>query len=408
MSITRIPKVLLPKKNIDMSKWSVVACDQFTSEPEYWSELEGFVGDAPSALKLIYPEVYLQAPDKNQRVEDINKNMKEYIKQDIFDEVESLILVDRCLSSGVHRLGLMLEVDLEEYEYTPDAKSLIRATEKTVVERLPARIELRRGAVLELPHIMLLMDDGGKDILKKVYSKRDDFEVVYDFDLSLGGGHLTGYKVQKGQSLLKQIQSLASKEIIAQKYYDVAPILFAVGDGNHSLATAKECWNEIKPTLSPAERKTHFARFALCELVSVYDDGLQFESIHRLIMNVNEHFIEFLQSMLGGSATTKAIFEDKEYLININNYPPAAIADLQSAIDVYLANHKEASIDYIHGDSNLLEVAKKSHSVALFMPNFGKMQLFDHIARKGVLPRKAFSMGHAEDKRYYTEAKKIK
>ncbi|MEG1609111.1 MAG: DUF1015 domain-containing protein, partial [Clostridia bacterium] len=400
-------KLLLPKKGIDMSKWSVVACDQFTSEPEYWSELASYVGDAPSALKLIYPEVYLQEADKQQRVDAINKSMDDYLQNGIFDEVEALVLVDRTLASGAHRLGLMLEVDLEEYDYVEGAKSLIRATERTVVERLPARIQLRSKASLELPHIMLLMDDDNKNILSKVYKKREGFEVLYDFELNLGGGHLTGYKVDKPLALLKEISSLVSKENIANKYHDVAPILFAVGDGNHSLATAKECWNNIKKTLSKTERKNHPSRYALCELVSVYDEGLQFESIHRLVMGVGVHFIEFLQSMLGGAASTKAVFEGNEYVININNYPPAAIADIQSAIDVYLANHSEASIDYIHGDSNLLEVAGRLDAVALYMPSFNKHQLFDHIARKGVLPRKAFSMGHAEDKRYYTEAKKI-
>lgn len=407
MSILKTPKILLPKTAIDMSKWSVVACDQFTSEPEYWQELETLVSTSPSALRLIFPEVYLERTDKKERIAQINATMKSYLDDGIFDETESYVLVERTLASGARRTGLMIEVDLDEYEFCVGSKSLIRATEKTVVDRLPPRIEVRRNASLEIPHIMLLMDDGDKNILGKLYEKKDTFEKIYDIDLNLGGGHLRGYKVADPKAVTKQIMSIVSKDCVKEKYGEIAPILFAVGDGNHSLATAKECWKDIKKTLSKAEQKTHPARYSLCELVSVYDAGLVFEPIHRLILNADEHFIEFLQNMTGGDAETRLVYCGRESAIKVNRNSVSAIEDLQSAIDVYIANHPAVVIDYIHGDENLLEVAERSGGIALFMPKFAKSELFEHVARKGVLPRKAFSMGHAEEKRYYTEAKRI-
>lgn len=407
MSIIRVPKTLLPNKKVNMSNWSVIACDQFTSQKDYWIRLEQIIGDSPSCLNLIYPEVYLEQADKQARVDNINKNMVSYIKKKILTPNKNLILVERQLSDNKCRLGLMIEVDLEEYDYAKDSKSLIKATEKTVEDRLPPRIEIRQNACLEIPHIMLLMDDEKNEVLNELYAKRKSYDVLYDFELNMGGGHLIGYGIKNGQEIINKLNKKFNAQSAKDKYGD-NPVLYAVGDGNHSLATAKECWNKIKPTLNDKQKANHPARFALCELVNLYDDSLQFQPIHRLIKGGTEHFIKYLQSMVGGREQIKVVFEGNEYFVNVNPYPPAAIEDIQSAIDVYLQNHPQVSIDYIHGDDNLLEVAKNENGIALFMPKIQKEQLFWHISNRGVLPRKSFSMGHAEDKRYYTEAKLIK
>ena len=395
-NVIKVPKILLPKAHIDKSKWSVIACDQFTSQPDYWQKLADFVGDAPSTLNIIFPEVYLEGKDKQERIKAINANMSRYLKDGIFDEFEGFILVERTTPDGQKRLGLMIAVDLEEYDYTPENNALIKATEKTVIDRLPPRIEVRKGACLELPHIMMLMDDAKKSIIEGLYERREDFEVAYDFTLNMNGGHVKGYKIADCQPIIEQLYSLLDK-----------PILFAVGDGNHSLATAKECWNNIKKTLSKDEQSSHPARYALCELVNLHDDSLQFQPIHRVVMGVDEDFIDHMSKGLDGKSQVKVIYKDKEYLWNVSANPSDAIADIQHLMDEYAKTHKDMVIDYIHGDHHLQEVSRATNGVGVFMPCLAKEGLFDYVARRGVLPRKSFSMGHAEDKRYYLECKFI-
>ncbi len=410
MNTVRIPKILLPKKNIDKSKWSVIACDQFTSQADYWEEVERFVGDSPSTLNLIYPEVYLEREDKEKRIAAINANMSKYLKKCMFEEFEGFILVDRTMNDSRHRLGLMISVDLEDYEYTQKNDALIKATEKTVVDRLPPRIEIRKGACLELPHIMMLMDDRTQRIIEKLYESRDFLEKAYDFELNMNGGRVQGYKVTNCNQILEDIASLLDEDTLIEKYGSSKPILFAVGDGNHSLATAKECWKNIKKTLTPKQRENHPARYALCELVNLHDKSLDFEPIHRVVFGAGKEFIDFMHDRLAaldGKQQVKVVFEQTIYYWNVSDNPSDAIADIQSLMDEYALTHKDMVIDYIHGDEHLLKVADDNHGIAVFMPKLEKDGLFDYVVRRGALPRKSFSMGHAEDKRYYLECRKI-
>lgn len=406
-NVLKVPKILLPK-NVDMTKWSCVACDQFTSEPEYWQELEEFVGDSPSTLKLIYPEVYLKNSD-SKRVDAINNTMSAYYDKGLFEEIESLILVKRVLNNGEVRLGLMLAVDLEAYEYTPENKALIKATEKTVVERLPARIDVRKNATLELPHVMLLVDDPDMSIIEPLYSESEEYEILYDFKLNMDGGWIVGYKVPNSETVLEKIYALLDDELIYSRYgVKDNKILFAVGDGNHSLATAKECWELTKKGLSEDEKANHAARYALCELVNLYDESLKFEPIHRIIFNANDDFIVNMALNLSGEGRIKVVYSNEEYLINVPINPSEAIRDIQDFIDAYIEEHNEVEQDYIHGDSNLSQIAARDNAIAIFMPTLSKEGLFKYCLTRGVLPRKSFSMGVAEDKRYYLEARKIK
>ncbi|MGN0797833.1 MAG: DUF1015 domain-containing protein [Christensenellales bacterium] len=403
----KIPKILLPSKDIDLSKWAVIACDQFTSQPDYWGRLDDFVGEAKSTLRLIYPEAYLERDDKEARTQAINDTMQEYLAQGVFNEVEDFVLVDRQIADGRRRIGLMIAIDLDDYEYTPFNTALIKATEKTVVERLPARIAVRKGASIELPHIMLLMDDD-KDILGQLYDQRDSMDKLYEFNLNMGGGRLSGYRVKDSEKVRARLEELANVEVSKSKYGVEQSIMFVVGDGNHSLATAKECWENIKKTLTPEQALTHPAKYALCELVNLHESSLEFSPIHRVMFNVGEEFISYLQDRLVGDDTTTATYKDKQYILHINSSPSDAIADIQQAIDDYLATHSNAYVDYVHGEEYTLDVARSNNAVAIYMPTISKQSLFGYVARRGVLPRKSFSMGHAEDKRYYMEAKLIK
>lgn len=411
-SSVKVPKILLPKSGIDMNKWSVIACDQFTSQPAYWESVKQAVGESVSTLKMIFPEVYLEDKDKASRIKSINETMKSYLEGDVFEEFEGFILVERTTPDGQKRLGLVIAIDLEDYEYTPENDALIKATEKTVVERLPARIEVRKGACLESPHIMMLMDDRKSKIIENLHNQADNLPLAYDFTLNMGGGSIKGYKIEKTlcEKVISQIDSLLSKDELVEKYGSAKPILFAVGDGNHSLATAKECWNNIKRTLNEEEQCAHPARYALCELVNLHDSSLQFQPIHRAVFNVGGEFLQYMQSNLAkldGKNSVKVEFKGKEYSWQVSDNASDAIADIQHFMDEYGARHKDMIIDYIHGDAHLKEVAESKDAVAVYMPCLEKQGLFDYVVRRGVLPRKSFSMGHAEDKRYYLECRAL-
>ena len=408
MSYFKIPEILLPKEEYDYSKWATIACDQFTSQPDYWESLKYFVGDAKSTLNLVLPEVYLESVDKEAEVKKINATMEQYLKDDMFDVYNHFIYVERELEKGVIRHGLMIAVDLEAYDYAPDAKLPIRATERTVKERLPIRIEIRKDAPIEIPHICIFMDDREDKIMQSIKRKRHSMQKLYDFDLSMGGGHVTGYLVEDSKNIEKQLNALLDEELLLEKYKTKEELLFVVGDGNHSLATAKECWNLVKKNLSEEEQKTHPARYALCELQNIHDEAIVFEPIHRFIGGANEDFIEYMQGALYGDGALKIVFRGTERTLLVDSDPTVAIADIQNAIDKYLAKHPEVYIDYIHGDEYLLEVAREKSGIALFMPKIEKNTLFSYVTKHGVLPRKSFSMGHAESKRYYLEARKVK
>lgn len=388
-------RFLLPRKDIDMTKWAVVACDQFTSDRQYWQTLDNIVGDAPSTLRMILPEVYLGDGDGDKRAADIYAAMDRYCKDGTLSPVDGFIVVDRTLNDGRHRLGLVTVVDLERYEYTPRNNALIKATEKTVEERLPARVKLREGALLEATHIMLLAENV-HDLFADYLSREG--EVVYDFTLNMRGGALRG-KAFDDEGMLAEVErrALAGHPELA----------FVVGDGNHSLAAAKLVWEKTKRTLPESEWATCAARYASCEIVDIADPSLDFEPIHRLVKGSEEQLIEFLTHELHGDAVCKLCYRKQERELRVPVNSADAIADIQDALDRFAADH-EIAIDYVHGDESVLKAARRDDAIAILMPCIGKEGLFDYTVRRGVLPRKSFSMGNAEDKRYYCEARKIK
>ena len=393
--IVKAPRLLLPREGTDLYKWSVIACDQFTSEPEYWQELESVVEEAPSTLNLIYPEVYL---GKNGgRGEKIRAFMRKYLDEGMFTAHEGYILVDRTCSDGKHRCGIMAEVDLEKYDYNAASRTPVRATEMTVVERLPVRIEIRRGACLELPHIMMLMDNRD-NFMRELYMLRG--KTLYDTDLNMGGGHVTGYELTCTKKIDEYMQGLEERA-------GEGGIAFAVGDGNHSLATAKACWEEIKANLSQEERQTHPARFCLCEIVSVQDPALVFEPIHRVVFDKHGEFVNFAANKLKGAGSCVMISGGVRRLIPVNADPAHAIAEIQAAIDEYIKVNLSAGVDYVHGAYNTEQVAAREGGTAIIMPLITKENLFSCVKSRGTLPRKSFSMGEGKDKRYYFEARII-
>lgn len=412
--------ILLPKGQ-DMTKWAVVACDQFTSEPAYWEAVENQVGDAPSTLRLILPEANLKAPNVDELIAGINASMDKYMDEGIFETLtDSLIYVERQQSDGTIRHGLIGMVDLDDYDFTPGSGALIRATEATVTERIPPRARVRRNAPIELPHVMLLIDDPDKTVIEPLTAAADTMETVYDFDLMQNGGHIKGYKLSDAQvdAVADALTGLCSDEAQMGKYNlsGAAPLLFAVGDGNHSLATAKACFEEQKKGLTEAEWKKLPARFALVEVVNNHDDALQFEPIHRVLFNVNvEDFMAAFKTAYpdayegkGEGHVIEFVWAGHDTFFTVPH--PAkqlAVATLQTFLDEYLKG-KDIEIDYIHGDDVTRELGGKAGNMGFLLPAMGKEQLFKTVMADGVLPRKTFSMGHAQDKRYYIEARKIR
>ncbi len=387
MGTIAIPRILLPK-HTDMSAWAVIACDQYTSDGEYWRNLCSFVGNKPSTLNLIYPEIYL-GHDSGARIERINSTMREYLGSGVFYEYDGMVLVERTTRSGM-RTGLVLAVDLEDYSFEEGADSLIRSTEATILERIPPRVAIRRNALIELPHIMLLYDDVQNAVLSSVVRG----ETLYDFDLNMGGGHVAGYKVENSQNVANVLTSLRRE----------GGPLFLVGDGNHSLATAKTCWEELKTSLSFAERQNHPARFCLVEVVNIHDPALRFEPIHRFVKTDKpDLFVNGLA--IGGEGKAVVMVCDRRGAVHFPTDIPAGIRSLDSYIaDFIAANGGE--VDYIHGKNELLQLSQKGVGIAL--PGIKKSELFNLVVTGGNLPRKTFSMGDGNEKRYYIEAKAIR
>ena len=406
MKTIRSCDILVPN-GCEHEKWSVVACDQFTSEREYWHKLERYVGDAKSTLKLIFPEAYLEDDDKEERIENINRTMREYLDGGVFKTLkDSFIVCKRTTASGVSRLGIVLAIDLEDYCFTHPSHAYVRSTEGVVLDRIPPRLKIRQDAPVELPHIMLLIDDRKHRVIEPIWEGRADLEKVYDFDLNMGGGHLEGYRID-AQKVIdvfdKYVDSV--QDLYGEKTND---FIFAVGDGNHSLATAQAHWNRIKEGLTDAQKAVHPARFALCEVENLHDDGIVFEPIHRFVFGAKEDFIGYLQTALSGEKTIEAFDKNGNYALKVDRVGAKAIKDMQDAIDAYLKEHSECSVDYIHGIEHLKDVAAHNVGVAIAMPKIEKDELFGYVLKNGTLCRKAFSMGEAEEKRYYFEAKKIR
>lgn len=400
----RIAKILLPGAGVNMSKWAVVACDQYTSQPEYWQKAETFVGDAPSTLRLILPEVFLQ--DGAEKIPVIHRTMEEYLRHGtVAPAVEDgFILVERETESGV-RLGLVGKLDLESYDYRPEANALVRATEKTVVERIPARMTIREGAAMELPHAMVLVDDPEKTILEEMYARKDVLRPLYDAQLMLGGGHIRGYAVEGGTAKCLQ-------EKIAAAQASSGGFFLAVGDGNHSLAAAKACWEKKKGSLPPEQQENDPARFALVELVNLHSPALQFEPVHRILFHTD---LEDLTGAFDRCLESRGIsLEDGEDAVFFQGgarrgyaLPGLPVAVLQEFLDEYLRAHEACGIDYIHGREALEELVRTTGGCGILLRPMEKAELFPAIRAGGILPRKTFSMGNAWEKRYYLECREI-
>ena len=409
--------ILLPK-NTDMTKWSVVACDQYTSEPEYWNSVREIVGINPSTLNLTLPEIYLEESDVEERIKKINQNMEELVNMKFFNEYsDSMIYLERTQEDGKVREGLMGIVDLEDYSYEKGSQTLIRATEKTVIERIPPRVKVRENALLELPHIMILIDDEKKNIIESLKNKVTESDIVYDFDLMKNGGHIKGYLLNNEtmDEVDERLKCIADKDYFENKYgvKDKGILLFAMGDGNHSLATAKACYENLKKEIGEKALSSK-SRYALVELVNLHSDALEFEAINRVIFNTDK---DKLLNSLKEYYTINKEGNGQEFRVVTDSIDEAwyienpksniAVGSIQMFLDDYLKDNV-GKIDYIHGEDVTKSLASKDNNVGFIFDAMAKEDLFKTVILDGALPRKTFSMGHANDKRYYLEARKIK
>jgi hypothetical protein len=426
-----IPQVWLPKAGVDLTRWAVVACDQYTAEPEYWEAVEELVGSAPSTLRLFLPEIYLGKSGEEERIRRAQSAMRQYLERRLLEPYDGMVYVERTVG-GKTRHGLVLALDLEQYDYNKGAQSLVRATEGTIVERLPPRMRIREGALLELPHILVLIDDPQRTVIEPLSQAKGRLPMLYDFDLMMQGGHLAGYQVddlsleaEAAQALAK----LADLSAFAARYGAGAgesPLLFAMGDGNHSLATAKAVWEKMKPTTGP----DHPARYALVEIENVHDEGLGFEPIHRVLFGLKSNLLaamqayyqgDFSYSLCTGFAEMKArvdhpaggqtfgmIWGDQYGLVAFQK-PTSnlTVGSLQPFLDALLKEGKAEKIDYLHGDEVLGRLAAQAGNAGFYLAGMDKSDLFKTVILDGALPRKTFSMGEAHEKRFYMECRRI-
>ena len=412
--------ILLPKlEGEDLCKWSVVACDQYTGEPDYWAKTAEIVGNRPSTLKLTLPEVYLESADCEQRIEQINENMRAYLDNQLFTEHKNcFILTTRTQADGRLRAGLVGTIDLEMYDYNKGSKSQVRATEATVASRIPPRVKIRMNAPLELPHIMILIDDPECTVIEPLLDK--NLQSVYDFELMQNGGHLSGAVIdgENAAAVGKALEKLREKGLAELEKLGLKqePLLFAMGDGNHSLATAKECYEQLKKAGSP---DAELARYALVEVVNLHSPALEFEAIHRLIMDTDAD--DLLNKMTKALALTEASADNKpeaqkftfiangktrEYTIG-SPTSNLTVGSVQTFLDGYLAECG-GKIDYIHGEDVVKALCNAENTAGILLPSMKKSELFPTVIKDGALPRKTFSMGHANDKKFYCEARRIK
>jgi hypothetical protein len=429
----QIPQILLPKPSIDLHKWAVIACDQFTSQPEYWGEVADIVGDSPSTYHMILPEVYLDTPQEAERIKTTYAAMQDYLQRGIFQTVDGFIYVLRTVE-GHTRRGLMVCLDLEHYQFTKGSQTLIRATEGTIIERLPPRIRIREQAALECPHILVLFDDPGDTVFGPLDEQIDHFKEVYNFDLMMGSGHLRGITIEDGkvqQQILTALNNLINPEVYANKYNlnlgQHHPLLFAMGDGNHSLATAKAIWEKIKPSAG----MNHPARYALVEIENVHDPALTFEPIHRLLFNLKQDILAAMQTYWGDRLVVQEVATEDEMkavvdqsaqpwhqvgmvspdgikLLEIRNPEDnLPVGTLQKFLDLFLEKNGAEKIDYVHGTEVLFDKGKLRGNTGFYVPGLEKSDLFKTVILDGALPRKTFSMGAAKEKRFYMESRRI-
>ncbi len=428
----QIPEVYLPKAGTDLKKWAVIACDQFTSEPEYWQNVEKFVGDAPSTLNLTFAEVHLEKLGEEERIKSIQSAMRKYMDEKILEPRDGLIYVERAIG-GKTRKGIILCLDLECYDYNKGSSSLIRATEGTIVDRLPPRMKIRQGAAMELPHILVLIDDPNRTVIEPLTSVKSKLEKIYDFDLMLDSGHLTGYAVSEEfeNHVVEALQSLANPKTFAAKYgldKDEPVLLFAMGDGNHSLATAKAIWEKMKPQVG----MDHPSRYALVEIENVHDEGLEFEPIHRVLFNLKKDIFVELKKTFGENFVYSEVANADEMVRRVDSAEgekqaiglvgggrkfgvieianPAsnlAVGTIQSFLDVFLKDGGAEKLDYVHGADVVERLALQPGNAGFYLAGMNKSELFRTVILDGALPRKTFSMGEAREKRFYMEARKI-
>lgn len=417
MSTAFKPADILLPDNTDMNKWAVIACDQYTSEPEYWENLNNYVNGEKSTLNLILPEVYLENPDVSDRIENIHRTMNQYLESGTFKEYKnSMIYLERVQSNGILRCGVIGMIDLEEYDFSKGSTSQVRATEATVIERIPPRIKVREGAPLELPHIMILIDDENKSAIEPVSGKKAEMEQLYDFDLNCNGGHVSGWLMN--DSMIADFQSaldkLGNSETFRAKYGCDDVLLYAMGDGNHSLATAKTYYENLKKANPDKDFSSHPARYALVEIVNLHSPALDFEAIHRIVSDTDtEKLIAAMTETLGLSEEKSEqsfiyVTGNTEHTAYIHNKTSnLTVGSLQNFLDAYLKENG-GKIDYIHGTDTLKKLVDDTDgSVGFILPDMDKSELFPTVIKDGALPRKTFSMGHAEDKRFYIECRKI-
>lgn len=428
----RLPRIYLPRPDVDLKKWAVVACDQYTSEPHYWRDVEREVGAAPSSLHLIFPEAYLGSPDAPARIARIQETMRSYLGSGLLHEREGAILVERTMGDRVRR-GLMLELDLEHYDFRQTSTSAIRPTEGTMVERLAPRIEVRKGAQLEVPHILVLIDDPQQTVIEPIAAARGRLAKLYESDLMCGGGRVAGYAVDGAQidRAVQALHALANPKAFAVRYGVPAgtPVmLFAVGDGNHSLATAKSFWDSIKATVG----MNHPSRYALVEVENIHDPALEFAPIHRLLFGVSGDVRQALAESFGSRLTCTDVpsaaamrervnaADDRAHaagligpgvrfrVIEISRPPSSlAVGTLQPFIDAFIGQGGAMHVDYVHGDDVLERLAASDANVGLHLAAVSKRNLLRMVVQEGPLPRKTFSMGEAHEKRFYVEARRI-
>ena len=406
------PADILIPRNADMTAWSVVACDQFTSEPEYWARAEALVGDKPSTLRLMLPEAYLGKPQAEDSTARINAAMRRYLDGGLFWTLEnSYVYVGRTISDGRVRRGLVGALDLEEYDWSPASASPIRATEGTVEDRLPPRVKVRQDAPLEMPHIMVFIDDADNAVMDAAQGG----EKLYDFDLMLGGGHLAGYRVPDNARVDAAVDALSDPAALAAKYglAGKAPAIFAMGDGNHSLATAKKCWEALKPALTPARRETHPARFALVELVNIHDPAISFEPIHKVLFDTdNRDFIAaaklYFRGAEGEGHVIRLLAGGAEATLSLAGF---SIGELIGECERFCQRYLKINggrIDYVHGDGEAASLASGLGCAGILLPRMEKSELFPSVIQTGPFPKKSFSIGLGPDKRYYLECRKIR
>ena len=408
-----LPANILLPSGCDMHKWAVIACDQFTSDRAYWERVYATAGDSPSTVHMILPEAELGAPDEDQRIARINRTMQEYLDRGVFEEYENCyVYVERELENGTIRKGLVGMIDLDSYDYNVGSVSAVRATEKTVAERIPPRQRVRRDAPVEFPHVLMLCDDHDKKLIEPVAAKKDTFKKLYDFDLMEGGGHIRGWLV-RGEDAESFNAALGDYTAhVGEKYVGLegVPMVFAVGDGNHSLATAKSCYEELKAAHPGEDLSRHPARWALVELENIHDPAQVFEPIHRVVTGTDvAAMLEALQPWCaeGGFPVKWYAGSESGTLYLDRSRSELAVGVLQGFLDAYLRENA-GEIDYIHDDDALISLSKQSGAIGFLLPAMEKSQLFRGVIRDGALPRKTFSMGHSREKRYYLEGRKIK